>query len=100
MSEPNVKAAAQPTKDVDDREPGELSEVSDVENTQLENPRQGLGQDDRPAVLSDMGIKAVKSVKDISELLADMNVKKFEMIQRMASSVGTKLKEKFSKMFG
>ena len=29
-----------------------------------------------------------------------MNAKNFEMIQRMVSSVGTKLEEKFSKMFG
>ena len=100
MSKPNVKAAAQPTEQVDIREPGELSEVSDVENAQLENPRQRLGQDDRPAALGDKGKKAVKKVQNISELLADMNAKNFEMIQRMVSSVGTKLEEKFSKMFG
>ena len=66
------------------------------------NPRQRLGQSDLPAALGDKGKKAkgLKKVKDISELLADMNAKNFEMIQRMMSSVGTKLEEKFSKMFG
>ena len=102
MSKPNVKAAAQPTKEDDDKEPGEVvSEVSDVENGQVgENPRQCLGQDDRPAALGDKGEKVVKKVNDISELLADMNAKNFEMIQCMVSFVGTKLEEKFSKMFG
>ena len=99
----NSKAAEQAHKGDDIRESGEVSKVSDVENGQgSANPRQRLGQSDLPAALGDKGKKAkgLKKVKDISELLADMNAKNFEMIQRMMSSVGTKLEEKFSKMFG
>ena len=99
----NSKAAEQAHKGDDIRESGEVSEVSDVENGQdSANPRQRLGQSDLPAALGDKGKKAkgLKKVKDISELLADMNAKNFEMIQRMVSSVGTKLEQKFSKMFG
>ena len=99
----NSKAAEQAHKGDDIRESGEVSEVSDVENGQdSANPRQRLGQSDLPAALGDKGKKAkgLKKMKDISELLADMNAKNFEMIQRMVSSVGTKLEQKFSKMFG
>ena len=102
LSKPNVKAAAQLTKEDDYKEPGVVvSEVLDVENGQVaENPRQRLGQDDRPAALGDKGKKGIKKVKDISELLADMNAANFEMILCMVSSVGTKMEEKKSKMFG